>query len=97
MPHDPYGPDQQRKTPASKKDGPSAPMRAMYALGGSGTEILASIVGLGLLGWAFDRWCGTQPWLLVTGLVLGTVGGVYNVVKKGRAFFENQDDDDRNT
>ena len=34
----------------------------------------AVIAGLGL-GWLLDRWLGTRPWLLVTGLVLGAAAG----------------------
>lgn len=74
-----------------EQGGPSAAMKAMRSLGGTGTEILASIIGLGLLGYGFDLWCGSDPWFMVIGLVLGTIGGIYNAVKKGRAYFEGRE------
>ena len=47
-----------------------------------GTEILASILGLGFIGWLIDRWWGTRPWVMVGGLILGLIGGLYNAVRK---------------
>nr|MBA3806049.1 AtpZ/AtpI family protein [Acidobacteriota bacterium] len=35
-------------------------------------------LGLGLL---LDRWLGTTPWLLVVGIVLGSVVGLYQFVR----------------
>jgi ATP synthase protein I len=32
-------------------------------------------------GWLLDRWLGTRPWLLVAGLVLGSVVGFYQFIK----------------
>jgi ATP synthase protein I len=40
----------------------------------AGTAVLASVLGGTLLGYWLDGWLGTQPWLLVTGVVLGTAG-----------------------
>jgi ATP synthase protein I len=39
---------------------------------------VAALLGLGLL---LDRWLGTAPWLLVTGIVLGSVVGLYQFVR----------------
>ena len=39
---------------------------------------VATLLGLGLL---LDRWLGTTPWLLVTGIVLGSVVGLYQFVR----------------
>jgi len=52
------------------------------SLSGLGLEIVASICGMGLVGWAFDKWTGLSPWLTAAGLVLGLVGGLYNAVKQ---------------
>ena len=32
-------------------------------------------------GWLMDRWLGTQPWLLVAGIVLGSIAGFYQFVR----------------
>jgi ATP synthase protein I len=43
---------------------------------------LFAAVASGLLaGWLLDRWLGTGPWLLVTGLVLGAAAGFYELVR----------------
>lgn len=66
---------------------------ASRRLAGVGSEILASIIGLGLLGYAADRWIWhstTPSWCTVIGLILGVVGGMYNAIKKARAFFADE-------
>ncbi len=40
-----------------------------------GAAISSPIVGGVLLGYLLDGWLGTSPWLSVTGLILGTLGG----------------------
>lgn len=32
-------------------------------------------------GWVLDRWFGTSPWLLVAGIVLGSIAGFYQFVR----------------
>lgn len=39
---------------------------------------VASFCGIGYLA---DRWLGTQPWLLVAGIVLGSAVGLYEFVR----------------
>jgi len=39
-----------------------------------GTVISSNIVGGLLVGYLLDRWLKTEPWLLITGILLGTVG-----------------------
>ena len=39
-----------------------------------GTLISSSIGGGLVAGYYLDRWLKTDPWLLITGVVLGTVG-----------------------
>lgn len=48
---------------------------------GLGVEMMASIVGPTLLGWWLDGKFGTEPWLVVSGMLLGLVGGFYNMIK----------------
>jgi ATP synthase protein I len=43
--------------------------------------LFASVVTLSGIGWLLDRWLGTTPWLLVTGIVLGAAAGFYEFVR----------------
>lgn len=40
-------------------------------------EFLAAILVWGGIGWLVDRWLGTEPWLLIAGVVLGNSLGIY--------------------
>ena len=54
--------------------------RAGPAAGASYT-LIGAIVVLGAAGYALDRWQGTAPWFVVSGLLLGIVVGFYDLVK----------------
>jgi len=54
--------------------------RAGPAAGASYT-LIGAIVVLGGAGYALDRWQGTSPWFVVSGLLLGIVVGFYDLVK----------------
>ena len=42
----------------------------------------ATSLGVGTVGGYFlDRWLGTKPWILILGLLLGTVVGFYGMFK----------------
>jgi ATP synthase protein I len=43
--------------------------------------LFASVVSFCGLGYLLDHWFGTQPWLLVTGIVLGSAVGLYEFVR----------------
>ncbi|ATE66026.1 AtpZ/AtpI family protein [Rhizorhabdus dicambivorans] len=45
------------------------------------TELIAGIAGGGLLGWCFDRWLGTTPWLLLVMLFLGIGVAFRNIIR----------------
>ena len=52
---------------------------------GVGTMITSNIVGGLVLGYWLDRWLATRPWLLIAGILLGTVGaflGVYRILSR---------------
>lgn len=49
---------------------------------GIGLEFAGGVAGFTLLGWLVDRWLGWQPYGLVTGAVLGFVGGMYNLIRR---------------
>jgi F0F1-type ATP synthase assembly protein I len=48
---------------------------------GASYTLIGGILLLGGLGYVLDGRLGTQPWLLVGGLVLGIVVGFYEIVK----------------
>jgi ATP synthase protein I len=39
-----------------------------------GTVVVSNIIGGVVVGYLLDRWLKTAPWLLLAGIVLGTVG-----------------------
>lgn len=43
--------------------------------------LIGGLVGGTLIGWLLDRWLGTAPVLLITLMVLGTVGGFWSIIK----------------
>jgi ATP synthase protein I len=49
---------------------------------GLGLELAGAVAGFALLGYWVDRHYATKPWGLVGGVVLGFVGGLYNLVKQ---------------
>lgn len=44
-----------------------------------GGSFLGSILSGTLLGLLADRWLGTDPWLVITGILLGSYSGFMNV------------------
>ena len=48
---------------------------------GAALVLFSSVVSFGAVGWLLDRWFGTKPWLLVTGLVLGAIAGFYQFIR----------------
>jgi len=52
---------------------------------GSGVELAAAVGGFAALGLLWDRHRGSSPWGLLTGTVLGLVGGLYNLIKSSLA------------
>lgn len=67
---------------SSRKVPFTPPLGSVRELAGIGIEIVASIAGLGAVGWLLDSWIGSFPWLMMIGLILGIIGGLYNAVKK---------------
>ena len=44
-------------------------------------SLAVSIIAFLLVGWLLDRWLKMSPWLLVAGIVVGTVVGFYQFVR----------------
>ena len=44
-------------------------------------SLFAAVVSGLIGGWLLDRWLGTSPWLLVTGIVLGGAAGFYELIR----------------
>jgi ATP synthase protein I len=44
-------------------------------------SLFAAVASGLLIGYLLDRWLGTRPWLLVTGLVLGSAAGIYEFIR----------------
>jgi ATP synthase protein I len=51
----------------------------------AGQLVLSNLIGAPaggfVIGFVLDKWLGTQPWLLLTMLFLGFVGGFMNVMR----------------
>ena len=43
--------------------------------------LIGGLAGGALIGWLLDSWLGTSPLLLISLLVLGTVGGFWNIIR----------------
>jgi len=48
---------------------------------GAVLSLAFSIVSGLVVGWALDRWLGTSPWLIVAGIVLGSVAGFMQFIR----------------
>ena len=50
----------------------------------AGIEVVAGVAGGSLLGWAFDAWLGTGPFLFIGGFMLGAAAGMLNAFRNLR-------------
>lgn len=50
-------------------------------MSGMGLELVGAIGTMAVIGWLLDKWLGTDPWLIVSGLGLGLVAGMYRFFK----------------
>jgi F0F1-type ATP synthase assembly protein I len=44
-------------------------------------SIIVSILTFLLIGWLLDKWLKTDPWLVVTGIILGTAVGFFQLIR----------------
>jgi F0F1-type ATP synthase assembly protein I len=47
-----------------------------------GLELAGATAGLALVGYWIDGRFGTQPWGILGGVIVGLVGGLYNLVRE---------------
>ena len=48
------------------------------------TELVAAVVVGSIIGFIFDNWFGTTPWLILTFFFVGVIAGVLNVVRSAK-------------
>lgn len=56
-----------------------------WRLSGLGIEFASAIAAGGIAGWLFDKWQGTQPKGVLVGLIVGIIGGGYNLIRQAMA------------
>lgn len=61
---------------------------APQVLVSAGLELFAAVGILTLGGWWLDRQWSSEPWMLVVGVTIGVVGGIYRMWRTGRRFFQ---------
>lgn len=50
-----------------------------------GGVVSSNIIGGIIAGYVLDKWLGTSPWLIITGICLGTIGalaGLYRITSR---------------
>jgi F0F1-type ATP synthase assembly protein I len=60
-----------------------------------GLELAGAIGGLALVGYWIDHRFGTQPWGILGGVVIGMVGGLYNLVRESLAAVQEAKTEDQ--
>jgi ATP synthase protein I len=43
-------------------------------------DFVGTVLAGAVIGWAVDRWFGTEPWAILTLMILGVVGGFVRLV-----------------
>ena len=47
----------------------------------AGITLFASVAAFCGVGYLLDKWFGTQPWLLIAGIVVGSAAGLFEFVR----------------
>ncbi len=69
-------------------DRPDSGRPGAMVLAGAGLELGMATVALMLGGWWLDQKLATDPWLMLTGLAIGMIGGTYNVYRLSKKYFD---------
>jgi len=48
------------------------------------TELVAAVLVGTIIGFIFDTWFGTKPWLILTFFFVGAIAGVLNVIRSAK-------------
>ena len=48
------------------------------------TELVAAVLVGSIIGFIFDSWFGTKPWLIITFFFVGVIAGILNVIKSAK-------------
>ena len=52
------------------------------------TELVAAVLVGTIIGFIFDNWFGTKPWLILTFFFVGVIAGILNVIKSAKKMQE---------
>lgn len=74
-----------------KKEAKKGSMEHLVRISAIGSNFAFAVMGMGLLGWALEKWVwpGAAPWLLIAGLGLGLIGGLVRFVRDALAAERN--------
>jgi ATP synthase protein I len=73
--------DKQRGPVDNSKVDSSEVWRAFGLVSAIGADMAACTIGGAFLGWWLDKVCGTRPWLLLAGIVIGLAAGILGIFK----------------
>ena len=48
------------------------------------TELVAAVIVGSIIGFIFDGWFGTTPWLILTFFFVGVIAGILNVIRSAK-------------
>jgi len=77
------------------EDGPRRRSRAEGVAWRLAVEMVSAFAVCGFIGWWLDKWFGTLPWAMLTGLLLGGVAGLTNAFRVARAIQKDAEAADR--
>ncbi|MCB9851145.1 MAG: AtpZ/AtpI family protein [Phycisphaerales bacterium] len=99
--------DSSKPSDAGRKGGDSGNKLgpSLWGLAGMGFDLAAAVAGFTLIGWWADSHWNTSPRYTVVGVVLGLIGGMYNLLRRAlkaskdanQAFREHDTHDNRDT
>lgn len=82
----PRRPEQQPRLPSKAGQEETTPQGGVSSLAGVevGLRLVVSVLLLGGMGFALDRWLGSLPWLMLLGGVLGFGSWMVSVARRRR-------------